>query len=237
MSLELVALITTAASVAFFHTLFGPDHYLPFVMMSWSRKWSGAKTALITFLCGLGHIASSVILGFIGIALGFAVQGLVNVESFRGNVAAWLLIAFGFAYMIWGIHRAIRNKPHEHSHAHADKFVHKHIHSHSEGHVHVHDAPERSGTTPWILFIIFVFGPCEPLIPILMYPAAKNSFIDLLIVTGVFGIITISTMLGVVFIARTGINLLPLSKVQRYSHAIAGMSILLCGLAIEFLGL
>ncbi len=237
MSLELVALITTAASVAFFHTLFGPDHYLPFVMMSWSRKWSGAKTALITFLCGLGHIASSVILGFIGIALGLAVQGLVNVESFRGNVAAWLLIAFGFAYMIWGIHRAIRNKPHEHIHAHADKFVHKHIHSHSEGHVHVHDAPEHSGTTPWILFIIFVFGPCEPLIPILMYPAAQNSFIGLLIVTGVFGIITISTMLGVVFIARTGINILPLSKVQRYSHAIAGISILLCGLAIEFLGL
>ena len=237
MTVELGALVITAASVAFFHTLFGPDHYLPFVMMSWARKWSNAKTALITFLCGLGHIGSSVILGFIGVALGLAVHKLVDVESFRGNVAAWLLIAFGFSYMIWGIRRAIRNKPHVHRHAHADKLIHEHKHSHSEGHTHVHDMENNSATTPWILFIIFVFGPCEPLIPILMYPAAKNNFIDLLIVTGVFGTITISTMLAVVFIAKAGINMLPLNKVQRYSHAIAGISILLCGLAIEFLGL
>ncbi len=237
MPAEIKVLMGTALFIGFFHTITGPDHYLPFIMMSWARKWSGAKTALITFLCGLGHIGSSVILGFIGVALGLAVNKLVNVESFRGNVAAWLLIAFGFAYMIWGIRRAIRNKPHVHRHAHADKLIHEHKHSHSEGHTHVHDADDKSVTTPWILFIIFVFGPCEPLIPILMYPAAQNNFIDLLIVTGVFGTITISTMLAVVFIARTGINLLPLKKVQRYSHAIAGTSILLCGLAIQFLGL
>ena len=148
MSLELSALVITAASVAFFHTLFGPDHYLPFVMMSWARKWSNAKTALITFLCGLGHIGSSVILGFIGVALGLAVHKLVDVESFRGNVAAWLLIAFGFSYMIWGIRRAIRNKPHVHRHAHADKLIHEHKHSHSEGHTHVHDMENNSARKP-----------------------------------------------------------------------------------------
>lgn len=237
MSVELGALVITAASIAFFHTLFGPDHYLPFVMMSWSRKWSGAKTALITFLCGLGHIASSIVLGFIGIALGLAVKGLVNVESFRGNVAAWLLISFGLVYMVWGIRRAFRNRPHEHRHSHAEDFIHKHMHGHSDEHIHVHDENKKVSVTPWVLFVIFVFGPCEPLIPILMYPAAQNSIIDLLIVTGVFGVITIATMLGAVLIARAGVNLLPLNKVQRFSHAIAGTSILLCGLAIQFLGL
>jgi len=29
----------------------------------------------------------------------------------------------------------------------------------------------------WALFLIFVFGPCEPLIPLIMYPAAKLNFI------------------------------------------------------------
>ncbi len=237
MTAELGALIIAAISIAFFHTILGPDHYLPFIMMSWARKWSVVKTTLITLLCGLGHIASSIALGFIGISLGLAVKRLVNVESIRGNMAAWLLIAFGLVYLVWGLRRAFRNKPHVHSHAHVNKFIHKHLHSHNQEHAHIHDDQKNVSITPWILFVIFVFGPCEPLIPILMYPAAKNSMLGLVVVTGVFGTVTIATMLGTVLISRLGINLLPLAKVQRFSHVIAGASIFLCGLAIQFLGL
>jgi len=237
MTAELGVLIVAATSIAFFHTIFGPDHYLPFIMMSWARKWSVLKTSLITLLCGLGHIASSVVLGLIGISVGLAVKGLVHVESVRGSVAAWLLIAFGLVYLVWGLRRAIRNKPHVHSHSHADKFIHKHMHSHHEEHVHIHDDQKNVSMTPWILFVIFVFGPCEPLIPILMYPAAKNSMFDLVVVTSVFGLVTIATMLGVVLVSRAGIDFLPMMKVQRFSHVIAGASIFLCGLAIQFLGL
>ncbi|MHC4807099.1 MAG: sulfite exporter TauE/SafE family protein, partial [Planctomycetota bacterium] len=93
MNVELSALIITAASIGFFHTILGPDHYLPFIMMSWARKWSGMKTTLVTLLCGLGHIGSSVVMGLIGVSLGLAVNKLEIVESFRGNLAAWLLIA------------------------------------------------------------------------------------------------------------------------------------------------
>jgi nickel/cobalt exporter len=237
MTAELSALIITAASIGFFHTIFGPDHYLPFIMMSWARNWSGIKTSLITFLCGLGHIGSSVVLGLLGVTLGLAVNKLEIFESFRGNLAAWLLIAFGLVYLVWGLRRAIKNKPHVHSHAHAEQFVHEHMHSHSEEHVHVHNDPKKANITPWALFVIFVFGPCEPLIPILMYPAAKNSIAGLIIVTAVFGTVTISTMLAAVLLARTGINLLPLMKLQRYAHAIAGATIFLCGVSIQFLGL
>jgi threonine/homoserine/homoserine lactone efflux protein len=91
--------------------------------------------------------------------------------------------------------------------------------------------------TPWVLFVIFVFGPCEPLIPLLMYPAAESGTVDLLVVTAVFGLVTTSTMLAAVLLGRAGVDFLPLKKVQRYSHALAGASILLCGLAILFLGL
>jgi nickel/cobalt exporter len=237
MTVELGALIIAATSIAFFHTILGPDHYLPFIMMSWARKWNLLKTSMITLLCGLGHIASSVVLGLIGVSLGLAVKGLVDFESFRGNLAAWLLIAFGLIYLVWGLRRAMRNKPHEHSHAHVNKFVHKHVHSHNEEHVHIHEDEKNVSITPWVLFVIFVFGPCEPLIPLLMYPAAKNSMFDVIVVTSVFGIVTIATMMVVVLISRAGINFLPFMKVQRFSHVIAGASIFLCGLAIQFLGL
>jgi len=236
MNTELGVLIITAASIGFFHTLFGPDHYVPFVMMSWARKWSVLKTALITFLCGLGHIGSSVVLGLVGVALGLAVKNLEIVESVRGNIAAWLLIAFGLVYFVWGLRRAYQKKSHSHSHIHVGA-EHEHQHSHQLEHAHVHDEKSNISITPWVLFTIFVFGPCEPLIPILMYPAAKNSLFGLAMVTGVFGAATIGTMLVVVMLSVAGVNFVQLSRLQRFSHAIAGATICLCGLAIQFLGL
>jgi sulfite exporter TauE/SafE len=237
MNAELSALAITAASIGFLHTLLGPDHYLPFIMMSWARKWSRTKTIVITFLCGLGHIASSIVLGMIGVSMGIAVKKLEIIESSRGNIAAWLLIAFGLAYLVWGLRRAYKNKPHVHAHIHTGANEHEHPHDHHSEHSHVHNGAGRSSITPWALFAIFVFGPCEPLIPILMYPAAKIGLFGVLMIVIVFGSATIATMLGAVLLAGSGVNFLPLAKVQRFAHVIAGATIFLCGLAIQFLGL
>ena len=237
MNAELSALVITAASIGFLHTALGPDHYLPFIMMSWARKWSRTKTIVITFLCGLGHIASSIVLGMIGVSMGLAVKKLELIESSRGNIAAWLLIAFGLAYLVWGLRRAYKNKPHIHTHIHTGTSEHGHPHGHHSEHGHVHNGTSSSSITPWALFVIFVFGPCEPLIPILMYPAAKIGFFGVLLVVLVFAAATIATMLGAVLLASSGVNFLPLAKVQRFSHVIAGATICLCGLAIQFLGL
>jgi nickel/cobalt transporter (NicO) family protein len=237
MSYELSVLVISAASIGFFHTLLGPDHYLPFVVMSKSGNWSMRKTALITFLCGMGHVLSSVVLGTLGVAIGIVVLKLAAIESFRGNIAAWGLIAFGLVYFVWGIRKAIRNKPHKHFHLHGDKTRHQHTHTHSKEHTHVHAKKGNSNTTPWILFIIFVFGPCEPLIPLLMYPAAKSSTLGLILVTTIFAATTIATMMSIVMISAFGISFVPLSKMERYTHALAGATILLCGVSIQFLGL
>jgi hypothetical protein len=91
--------------------------------------------------------------------------------------------------------------------------------------------------TPWVLFIIFVLGPCEPLIPILMYPAARGQILQVVTVSIVFGLITIGTMVGVVLGSLAGLRLLPMGNFERYTHALAGVSILFCGIAIQFLGL
>ncbi|MFC1752264.1 sulfite exporter TauE/SafE family protein [Thermoproteota archaeon] len=234
---ESLILITTALSIGFFHTLFGPDHYLPFIAMSKAREWSMRKTALITFLCGLGHVLSSVVLGFVGIILGVAVFKLEAFEGFRGEVAGWFLLIFGFTYFIWGLSKAVKGQTHSHEHAH-ESDMHGHVHSHAVEHVHVHDQVEsKKNITPWILFTIFIFGPCEPLIPILMYPAAKGSMLLVVLVTLTFSIATIGTMMGIVIFFSLGLNKIPLFKLERYSHALAGLIILLCGGAMTFLGL
>jgi len=63
MSNETFILVSTAASIAFFHTLMGPDHYLPFVMMARARKWTMLKTTWVTIVCGVGHVLSLYITG------------------------------------------------------------------------------------------------------------------------------------------------------------------------------
>jgi nickel/cobalt transporter (NicO) family protein len=236
LSPELMILITTAAFLGLAHTLLGPDHYLPFIVMAKARKWSPVKTVWITLLCGIGHVGSSALLGFIGIALGIAVTRLAAVESLRGNLAAWALIAFGLTYFVWGVRRAWTNKPHEHPHFHANGYGHTHHHIHNDEHVHAHET-DQGNITPWVVFTIFVLGPCEPLIPLLMYPAAKENFGGLLLVAATFGTVTILTMLGIVTVSTWGLSRLPLKKMERYTHALAGGSICLCGMAIQFLGL
>jgi len=242
MGTELSILLVTAASLAFIHTILGPDHYIPFVMMARARKWSYTKTGWITFACGLGHVGSSVILGIIGISLGLALSNVTSVEGFRGNIAAWVLMGFGLIYFAWGLRRAIKGKTHTHKHLHSNGTAHSHEHKHAGEHAHVHDSTDgkdgKKEITPWILFTIFILGPCEPLIPILMYPAAKSSWTDVALVAGLFSLVTIATMMLSVGLILYGSKFLPKTNIiERYMHAIAGAIICFCGVSIQFLGL
>lgn len=238
MGIDLGLLFLTAASIGFIHTLLGPDHYLPFVAMSAARGWTRQRTLWITAFCGLGHVLGSVVIGLVGIGVGLSLTRLHWFESLRGNLAAWLLAGFGLAYMAWGLKKAWRSRPHTHDHVHADGTLHHHEHGHEGGHLHPHVDPARARSiTPWALFVIFVLGPCEPLIPLVMYPASKHSMWGLAVVVLAFGVVTIATMLGVVTFALAGLGRLPLEPAERYSHAFAGAAICLCGLGIVLLGL
>lgn len=236
MSPEANTLIIAAFSLAFVHTILGPDHYLPFVAMAKARNWSHRKTAIVTSLAGLGHVLSSIVLGALGVAFGFALNKLEFFESSRGSVAAWLLIIFGLVYFIWGLRQSFKNKSHSHTHFHLETGYHDHHHSHHGEHTHVHEKKAKS-ITPWVLFTIFLFGPCEPLIPLLMYPAAKMNTGVVISVAVIFGVVTIATMLASVFAILLGLKTVRLKKLERYAHPIAGFTVLLCGVAIEFLGL
>lgn len=254
---DLAVLAFTAASIGVIHTLLGPDHYLPFVALSRSRRWSTSRTVTITAACGVGHVLSSVVIGAIGIAAGTALEFLVRVESVRGGIAAWLLLVLGLAYLAWGVVYAGRARPHAHLHLHADGTLHTHDHDHKLApHAHAPGPRMEPGAavtfeplpapsphpvvsaTPWALFLIFLFGPCEPLIPVLMYPAAHSSWVAIGVVCIVFAAATIGTMLAVVLAVRGGLETLGdrAHGLERWSHALAGATLAACALLILLLG-
>lgn len=234
-SASLNYLVALAAATGLIHTLLGPDHYLPFIALARVRRWSLARTLSITALCGLGHVAGSLVLGTVGLAFGLAIGGLELVEAARSNLAAWLLMGFGMAYTVWGVRHALKKRSHAHWHTHADNTVHSHPHEHVGDHVHVHAANEhQSSVTPWILFTISVFGPCEVLIPQLMYPAAHGSWRGLCLVVFVFLIATVGTMVVAVALGYRATQMISIRGFDRYSHAAVGLAVCACGLAIKF---
>ncbi len=233
---DALILLVTAASVAFLHTILGPDHYLVFTAMGKARAWSLAKTLRITFFCGLGHILGSIILGAVGILAGAQLASLVAIEGLRGNLAGWALLAFGLVYFAWGLKQAGRSHRHSHVHVH-DEVVHEHEHDHHADHSHVHGSASKRAITPWAIFIIFVLGPCEALIPLFMYPAAQKSTALIVAVALVFGVITLLTMLACVTATMIGLDRLKLPSTGRYAHATAGASVIACAVAISFIGL
>jgi ABC-type nickel/cobalt efflux system permease component RcnA len=206
-------------------------------MMARAGRWSYSKTAVVTTLCGIGHVLSSILLGFAGIFLGTQLSKLEAFESVRGEIAAWLLIVFGLVYFVWGVRKAILGKPHRHEHSHFGDVVHEHSHDHHDEHAHPHLEKGRPSYTPWVLFVIFVLGPCEPLIPILMYPAARYDMGSVILIGSIFSVVTVGTMLAAVMLPLAGFKQVRLNVLERYSHALAGAIIMFSGLGIRFLGL
>jgi ABC-type nickel/cobalt efflux system permease component RcnA len=246
----------TALSVGLLHTVLGPDHYLPFVALARAGRWTLRRAIVVTILCGLAHVAGSLALALFGAGLGRAVFEIRAFEAFRGRLAGWLLTAFGLTYLLWGLRQAIRNRPHAHLHVHADGTIHSHPHVHQAGHLHLHtspatrtaaavhappdghdgvdaNAPRRGSAGAWALFILFLFGPCEPLIPLLMYPAMEGDAVGVLAVVLPFTAVTLAAMAAAVALLYHGSLALPFPRLGRYAHACAGLVLLACGIAIQ----
>lgn len=207
-------LLASAVSVAFFHAL-APDHWLPFVALAKGSRWKMGQLGLITTLAGIGHVASSLLIGAIGLWAGWAVHRLEGMEDWRGGVAIWGLIGFGMAYALWGLKHA----------------------QHPHPHLSMQDAVKvYAARRVWILITILVFGPCEPLIP-LMFLAYKEGVATILIVSAVFSLVTVAMVVGQSCLSYAGIELLHIHWMERYAHALAGLVIVVTGLLVLALGI
>src|SRR3989304_4865668 len=189
------ALILSAIGIGFLHSL-APDHWLPFASIAKAQGWSRKKLLVVSFLAGAAHVGSSIV-------------NLEGAESFRGNIAGFLLIGFGVAYTIWGL----KHLRHNHLHLDATKNV-----------------------TVWALIAIFVFGPCEPLIP-LMFLAIQHGRHGGWLTTAAFSLVTVLMVVSQSMLAFLGLGLPPGGQMEQWSHVMAGGVIALTGIAVVFLGI
>ncbi len=230
---ELSYLLSTALFIGTVHTFIGVDHYLPFVVLSKANNWSIKKTSGIVFVCGLGHVFSSVILGFVGLAISSSLSSLVGIEDVRGTLATYFIIAFGFGYTVYALFNLLKNRPHKHI-VNGQEIMHDH---HDSISVEDHIEDKKKSNIIWGLFILFVLGPCEPLIPILMYPAATLNIWALVSVTTVFSISTIGMMLILTLLGIKGLSFMKIKTLDKYGETLAGLAIMVCGVLMITMGI
>lgn len=232
MTTEIGALIFSAIAISFLHTASGPDHYLPFIVLARSRKWSLYKTMMLTIVCGLGHILSSVLIGALSVVFSWQLAKLEWFQDIRSDFASWALVLFGLLYFAWGLWKAYANRPHKHFDVYdSDVYVYEHRHGDSVVYPH-----QRIKVTPLVLFAIFVMGPSEPLLPLMFYSGIYQSPVETGIIVSVFSIFTVLTMLAMVLLGIYGFSLLRTNDFDRYMHAISGAVVAICGAGMVFFG-
>jgi ABC-type nickel/cobalt efflux system permease component RcnA len=213
-------------------------------MLARARGWSRSRTLAVTIACGVGHVASSLVLGAVGLGLGLAVARIERIDGTRGDWAAWGLVVFGAAYALWGTRRALRRSRDIEPHTHGS---HVHIHSHALGGHHDHEATDaksdraaadaRGKVTFWTLFAVFILGPCEPLIPLFVLPASRGRWGVAATTAVLFGVITVATMTAITLAGLAGLERLSLRGLERWAHTMAGAVIALSGAAVLTLAL
>ncbi|MFP8872044.1 MAG: hypothetical protein VCB43_11900 [Myxococcota bacterium] len=231
-----LSVLAAAATIGFVHTLLGPDHYVPFIAMARAQHWRLGRTLATVAACGVAHVLGSAILGGVGLATGAAIGNLETLEAGRGNFAAWAMIAFGVAYCLWGVRRALVSSTGLVPHSHGD-----HVHIHRGGvHRHRHESDEKSDEQPrtfWALLVLFVLGPCEPLIPLFVLPASRGRWDVAVATILVFGAVTVATMLCATALGFLGLKQFNFGSAERYAHAFAGGTVAISGLLVVGLGL
>jgi len=210
----MLVLLTSAVFVAFFHAL-APDHWLPFVALARGSRWRMGTLAWVSVLAGIGHVASSLLLGLIGLWAGLAVHRLEGAEAWRGNMGIWLLIGFGVAYALWGLKHA----------------QHHHPHTSVQEAVKVYAARRV-----WMLIAILVFGPCEPLIP-LMFVASERGMPAVMAISAVFSLVTVAMVVGQSLLSYAGVRLIQADWMERYAHTLAGLVIVLTAVLVWLIGI
>jgi hypothetical protein len=172
----------------------------------------------VTVLFGAGHLLSAAALAWLGASLGWGASRWAAVEAWRGDAAAWVLIAAGLVYAVVGTRRAFRRRADGRT-AGGDSRVER-----------------PAGRSSWMLFAALLLGPCEPLVPLLMAPLARGDRFGAALAAATFGSATLATMCAAVWVSVSAARRAP-GDWRRYGPALAGAGVAFCGAAVLVRGL
>jgi hypothetical protein len=213
-----VPILAAAGGIGLAHSVL-PDHWLPMAVAARARRDPLSRVARLSLLAGAAHVAVSVVLGGVIIAVGLSLRSVI--ESRTNLIVGAVLVLTGLAFLL--AEATGHTHHHEHDHHHADHD--DHYHGIGEGH----------RPTPRGLALLIPFGaaasPDLTILPVFLAAATlgPGAAIGSLIV---FTIVTVSTFVGLTTLAVAGSYQLTSRWLDRYANTMTAVALIAVGALI-----
>lgn len=201
----MAALIVGSIVLSILHALI-PNHWLPVLAISKREQWTLQETTSITFLSGLSHALSTVLIGVLLGLLG--IQLSESVEHFTSIIGPAILITLGIYY------------------------IYQHHHHH---HFHLQDKVAKTSRSKLILGLVIAmfFSPCFEIEAYFLMAGAQGWHMMILIAV-VYTVITITGMLIWVRIVYKGLLKLNWHAWEHNAGIITGITLIVTGIISFF---
>lgn len=201
------SIITGSLLLSLLHAII-PNHWLPVLAIGKKEKWSLSEITKVTFLSGLAHALSTIV---IGIILGFAGLKLAgSIEYFTHFIAPVFLILLGIF------------------------FIYQH---HRHRHFHLHNMPKPAISKNKIILSLVVAMFLSPCMEIEAYflLAGTKGIGAVLLIAAMYLIITVTGMVIWVRLAYRGILKLNWHTLEHNSGIITGCILVITGIVSFFI--
>jgi nickel/cobalt transporter (NicO) family protein len=202
------SLVAGTFILALLHALI-PNHWLPLVAVARAEGWKVKDVTTVTLISATAHVLGTVALGLV---LGVIGKELADQYGHAINVgASILLIIFGLIYYTV-------NLPHHHHSSQKDV------------------AQYKRSKRKWILIFIFMMflSPCLE-VESLFLSAGAYGMTNVILLSTVYAIVSISGILLLVNLGNKGVNLLPAEFIEHNEKRISGAVLMVVGIISFFL--
>lgn len=185
-----------------------PNHWLPVLAIGRKEGWTLAETTRVTFIAGMAHVVSTLI---IGLLLGLIGRELtVHIESFTHYIAPAILILMGFYFI---------RQHYTHHHFHLEPGMIK----------------KKSKKAIVIALVVAMFlSPCMEIEAYFLLAGSEGWYL-LLFIGAMYAIISIGGMLIWVRIVYKGLLKLNWHKWEHNAGIITGAVLIVTGIISFFI--
>jgi nickel/cobalt exporter len=202
----MITLITGSLILSVLHALI-PNHWLPVLAISRKENWNLGQTTSVTFITGLAHALSTVLIGVVIGVVGVTLSS--TGEHFTHYIAPGVLSCIGLFY-IFQHHR------------------HKHFHLHSQ--------PIERGKSKVIISLAtaMFFSPCFEIEAYFLLASTKGWWM-VLFLAAFYTVVTVGGMVLWVRLTYKGLLKLNWHSLEHNAGIITGITLLLTGILSFFI--
>jgi len=185
-----------------------PNHWLPVLAIGKKEGWSLSETSRVTFVAGLAHVISTVIIGFILGLIGSKLS--VHINNFTRIIGPIVLILMGL-YFVW------------------QHYIHHHFHLHNE---RLEKKTKRSIILA--LIVAMFFSPCLEIEAYFLLAGAKGWYFMAAIAL-MYSLVSIAGMLIWIRIGYKGLKKLNSHKWEHNAGIVTGIVLIVTGVISFFI--